>query len=172
MDRLEEFRLNGAQDKFIWLLDKSKNYCTRSTYRRLTFRGILKKSMAKLWKSKLPYKLKFFSGWLSKTGYRHESILRRETAGAVGITVASVVYLKLWTISFFHCYIARVIWFCFKEALGWDRVPKNMQDIFDHWIILGERTIMSNYIHVYYCSVGTLECSEQNGDRKQVPKFI
>jgi hypothetical protein len=38
---------------------------------------------------------------------------------------------------FFQCHIARSIWYCFKEALGWDRCPTGMQDIFYHWIVLG-----------------------------------
>jgi hypothetical protein len=32
-----------------------------------------------------------------------------------------------------------VVWFCFKEALGWDRCLRSLQDIFDHWIVLGGR---------------------------------
>lgn len=40
---------------------------------------------------------------------------------------------------FFYCYIARVVWYCIKEALGWDRVPRSLQDVFDHWIVMGEK---------------------------------
>lgn len=40
---------------------------------------------------------------------------------------------------FFQCHIARPIWFSFKEALGWDRVPQSMQDVFDFWIPMGGR---------------------------------
>lgn len=48
MDIVEEFRLNGEQDHFIWLLDKSKTYSTKSMYRRLTFRGSLIKGWSNL----------------------------------------------------------------------------------------------------------------------------
>lgn len=65
MVRLDDFRLNGEQDHFVWILDKTKNYSTRSMYRTLTFRGVLNKRMIKLWKSnKLPNKLKVFV-WLA-----------------------------------------------------------------------------------------------------------
>jgi hypothetical protein len=30
----------------------------------------------------------------------------------------------------FQCHIARTIWFSFKEALGWDRTPQSMEDVF------------------------------------------
>jgi len=38
---------------------------------------------------------------------------------------------------FFSCHIAKAVWVCFKEALGWDRVPSSFQDIFDYWVPLG-----------------------------------
>jgi hypothetical protein len=67
MDTLDDFRI-GEKDRFVWILHKSKNYSTRKwerlMYRRLTFRGITNKRMIKLWKSKLPNKLKVFV-WLA-----------------------------------------------------------------------------------------------------------
>lgn len=64
MNRLDDFRINEENDQFVLLLDKSRDYSTRSMYRRLIFRGVLNKRMIKLWKSKLPYKLKVFL-WLA-----------------------------------------------------------------------------------------------------------
>jgi len=48
MDSLEEFWLNEEADKFVWLLDKSGNYTTRSMYRRMTFRGAVNQRMQKI----------------------------------------------------------------------------------------------------------------------------
>ena len=31
---------------------------------------------------------------------------------------------------FFGCIMVKNVWSCFKEALGWDRIPHNLQDIF------------------------------------------
>jgi len=58
MEILEDCRLNEEEDKFVWSLDKSGDYTTRSIHRRLTFRGITNRRMMKLWKSRLPNKLK------------------------------------------------------------------------------------------------------------------
>ena len=33
--------------------------------------------------------------------------------------------------------MARFVWASFKEALGWDRAPNSLTDLFDHWITLG-----------------------------------
>lgn len=38
---------------------------------------------------------------------------------------------------FFNRHISRMVWFCFKEAPGWDRVPSSLKDIFYNWIPLG-----------------------------------
>lgn len=46
---------------------------------------------------------------------------------------------KLWIIFFFKCHIARSIWFCFKEALGWDKIPSSVSDVMENWIPLGIR---------------------------------
>lgn len=40
---------------------------------------------------------------------------------------------------FFQCSLARFVWACFKEALGWDRAPNDMGDFFENWIPLGCR---------------------------------
>ena len=40
---------------------------------------------------------------------------------------------------FFSCIVARFVWACFKEALGWDRPPMGWQDFLDNWILLGCR---------------------------------
>ena len=43
----------------------------------------------------------------------------------------------------FHCHVARAICFSFKEALGWDRSPQNIQDVFEYWTLLGGK-----YYHI------------------------
>lgn len=42
-------------------------------------------------------------------------------------------------ISLFGCILARSIWACFKEALGWDRAPCSLQDFFDNWLPLNSK---------------------------------
>lgn len=59
MDMLDDFSLNEGEDSFIWILEKSQKY-SRSMYRRLSFRGVTNQRMRKLWKNKLPMKLKVF----------------------------------------------------------------------------------------------------------------
>jgi hypothetical protein len=48
MNILEEYRLNGEDDQFVWILDQSGNYTTRSMYRRIIFRGVLYKKNDKV----------------------------------------------------------------------------------------------------------------------------
>jgi hypothetical protein len=38
---------------------------------------------------------------------------------------------------FFSCSVAKFIWICFKEALGWDRVPTSLQNYLEGWVPLG-----------------------------------
>ena len=67
MDKLRGVRLQGSKDYPIWILEKSGSYSTRSMYRFLSHRGVINKRMERLWKSKLPLKLKIFM-WLAIQG--------------------------------------------------------------------------------------------------------
>lgn len=131
-------RLNNGSDHFCWLLEKSGKYTVRSMYRRLVFRGVVNKRMAKLWKSKLPNKLKVFF-WLVvqdklQTGV---NLKKREWKGDGKCCLCGVE--ESGNHIFFNCHIARVIWFCVKEALGWERCPSNLNDFFDNWLVLGSK---------------------------------
>jgi hypothetical protein len=48
MDILEGVIITKGEDMLTWLLEKSRQYTTRSTYDMLTFRGIVNKRMSKL----------------------------------------------------------------------------------------------------------------------------
>jgi hypothetical protein len=69
MGQLSEVRLNEGRDKMAWELEKSEVYSTKSMYRWLLHRGVRNGRMKKIWKSKLPMKLKVFM-WLVSTGSR------------------------------------------------------------------------------------------------------
>jgi hypothetical protein len=53
-------KLNDAQDKMTWALEKSGKYTTKSMYRFLLHRGVVNTRMRRLWKNKMPMKVKVF----------------------------------------------------------------------------------------------------------------
>lgn len=57
-------KLNDAQDKMTWALEKSGKYTTKSMYRFLLHRGVVNTRMRRLWKNKMPMKVKVFM-WLA-----------------------------------------------------------------------------------------------------------
>jgi hypothetical protein len=57
---LREVRLDSSPDKTHWLLEKSGKYTTKSLYRFLLHRGVVNKRMRKLWKNRLPMKVRVF----------------------------------------------------------------------------------------------------------------
>lgn len=133
MDILEYFRLNGEQDHFVWILDKSKSYSTRSMYRSLTFRGVggLNKKdgqTVKLWKSKLPNKLKIFV-WMVVQDRLQTGVNLKRRKWKCNKNCRRCGLPETMDHIFFSCHIAKVVWFCFKEAMGWDRVPTSSQDV-------------------------------------------
>nr|TKW15100.1 hypothetical protein SEVIR_5G209000v2 [Setaria viridis] len=58
--KLDPVRLNDQKDKAVWKLESKGQYTTRLMYRFLTFRGVNDRRAAKLWKNKLPMKIRVF----------------------------------------------------------------------------------------------------------------
>lgn len=57
---MKEVSLNSDPDKVIWGLEKSGRFSVKSLYRHISFGGRIVSSTQKLWKSKLPLKVKIF----------------------------------------------------------------------------------------------------------------
>ena len=53
----------ASKDEISWALEKKGTYTTSSMYRFLSHRGVVNTRSKRLWKSKLPMKLKVFA-WL------------------------------------------------------------------------------------------------------------
>jgi hypothetical protein len=60
---LQDSHINKSNDFVSWVLEKSGRYTTKSMYRYILHREVLNIRMRKMWKSKLPMKLKIFM-WL------------------------------------------------------------------------------------------------------------
>lgn len=138
MVMLDDHNINDLGDSFCWVLDKSGKYSTRSMHKRLAFWGVINRRMLRLWKSKLPQKLKNFS-WLVyqdrlQTGV---NLKHRKWRGDERCCVCGVK--EDMDHIFFHCHIARVVWYCIKEVLGWDKSPKSVREVFEERIPLGGR---------------------------------
>ena len=67
MDILDNVVISEGEDTFSWILEKSGQYSTKSMHRRLSFRGIVNRRMVKLWKNKIPMKIRVFM-WLVMQG--------------------------------------------------------------------------------------------------------
>lgn len=133
---LQGVALNDRQDSISWALEKKGVYTTKSMYRMLAFRGVSSKRATKLWKCKIPLKIKIFL-WLTfqdrlPTG---EVLKKRKWKGDHHCTMCN----KLETADhvLFHCVFARFVWACFREALGWDRSPTSMTDFLAIWLPIG-----------------------------------
>lgn len=107
-------KLTEDKDKMSWVLEKFGNYSTRSMYKLLSHRECVNVRMRVIWKSKLPMKAKFFL-WLALQN-RNRS------------------HIKSY---FLKCTSAKFVWGCPKEALGWERIPSDMQDFLANWVPMG-----------------------------------
>jgi hypothetical protein len=63
---------------------------------------------------------------------------------------------------FFKCVLSRFIWASFKEALGRERAPDNLQDTLDNWIPLGCVDYKSKIFVLGGSALGNMGNQEQN----------
>ena len=116
---------------------------TKSMYRWFLHRGVVNKRLQGVWKSKLPMKLKVFLWQIFhnklQTGVKLKK--KRKWRGSEKCNLCE----KAETVDhiFFSCVLAKFVWVCFKEALGWDRELTSWQDFLDNWIPLGCRDYSS-----------------------------
>lgn len=124
MGSLEETRLAEIEneDSFSWVFEQSRVYSTRSMYRNTMFRGVRNYRMKKLWKSKLPMKIKIFMWMLIQDKLQTRvNLKKKQWKGDVKCCLCGKVVSNDHL--FFNCILAKTVWTCFKEALGWDKIP-------------------------------------------------
>jgi len=136
MGKLQEVSLQRGKDIPIWVLENSGQYTSRSMYRFLSYRGVVNKRMEKLWHTKLPLKLKIFM-WLAIQGRIQTGAALKQKKWKGDENCSLCNSLESVDHVLFQCVMACFVWAIFKEALGWDRAPNSLTDLFDHWITLG-----------------------------------
>ena len=98
--------------------------------------GVINKRMQNLWACRLPMKLKVFLCLANNRRLQTGTTLKHKSwKGDANCHICNTA--KTVNHIFFHCVIARFVWTCFKEILGWERIPVSLDNIFDHWIQQG-----------------------------------
>ena len=161
MSQLEGVRLNSEKDKVTWVLEKSGWFTTKSMYRWFLHRGVLNKRLCRIWKCRLPVKIKMFLWQISNNRLPTGAELKKRNwrgSAVCNICETSETADHI----FFSCVMAKFVWSCFKEALGWDRIPASWQDLLDNWIPLGGHIIIPSCSHSrLFC--GRFGLQETNG---------
>jgi hypothetical protein len=129
LDVLEDSAPIEGRDEFSWVHEKSGRYTTRSMYRILSHRGVSNFRMEKIWKSKLPLKLKVFM-WQTyhdrfQTGVVLKKWRRKESMICIICGAPETGDHIL-----FSCVPAKFMWASLQEALGWGRSPESLDDFF------------------------------------------
>ena len=96
------------------------------------------KRAEKIWRSKLPMKLKVFL-WLTLQDRlpTKTKMKERKWKGEQGCTICGEP--ETLNHILFSCVVAPFTWTCLKEAFDWDRIPSNWGDFTEVWLPLGAR---------------------------------
>ncbi|WVZ64633.1 hypothetical protein U9M48_014127 [Paspalum notatum var. saurae] len=128
--RVAFVQLDGHHDKAIWSLTKHGYFTVKSLYNFLANQSVLPLNK-KLWKLKLPLKIKIFVWFLMKgVILTKDNLKKRNWNGDDGCCFCN----EKETIQhlFFDCHIARFVWRIFQVAFGL-KPPSNVTCLVGTW---------------------------------------
>jgi hypothetical protein len=133
------FSLSNEPDKISWIFEKSGRFSVKSVYNGLTKNdsGLYHK---KIWKGKIPPKIKFFMWLLTNDAIlTRDNLVKRKWVGDPSClfcdSAESVDHL------FFQCPVAKVIWSIVAKCFGATNIPCNLQQCWkwcEYWLPHGE----------------------------------
>lgn len=130
-DRILAYQHNESQDKITWGWTKSGNFSVKSTYEHLTSEES-GTPHPRIWKSKLPYKMKIFLGILKKGAtLTKENMIKRNWTGDPTCRFCDAV--ETTDHLFFQCPTARVVWGIVAKCIGVGNIPVNINQYW-RWI--------------------------------------
>jgi hypothetical protein len=126
-------QISPNSDQIVWGLSKSKQFTTGSLYKFLTARGVTSRLAKKIWKCKLPLKIRIFLWQATQDRLQTTHQLKHKNwkGRGTGFTCGSredVDHLL------FQCPMAKKLWVFLSEALGWDEYPSSMSDLLFVWL--------------------------------------
>jgi hypothetical protein len=126
--------LTDSDDEISWALTTNKKLSTKSLYRFLTNGGIPSIIAWKIWKCKLPLKIRIFL-WLAFQDriQTAQQLKARNWKGSSRCVLCGheedVEHLL------FRCPLAGFCWAFCSEALGWDGYPKSCKELTSEWLM-------------------------------------
>lgn len=134
------FRLSTENDRVIWHLGKKGTFTVKSIYNALSCSSY-DVCYRKIWRGKIPEKIKIFLWLLSKGAIlTRDNLLRRKWKGEP----CCVFCDKDETIDhlFFQCPVAKAIWLVVAQCFGASNIPMNLQQCWlwcKRWLPYGEK---------------------------------
>jgi hypothetical protein len=125
--------IGGERDTILWGLSPWKKSTTSSLYKFLTSGGVSCRMAKKVWKCKIPLKIKVFV-WkvLQDRVQTAQQLKNRMWKGSEFCSVCGKCeYLDHML---FKCPLAVFLWVFVSEALGWQGYPRSMEDLLSNWL--------------------------------------
>ena len=136
---------SSASNRVVWKLERSGHYTTRSMYRFISFGGVVDRRCKKLWKNKLPLKLKVFV-WQAlhnrlPTGV---DLKRKKWRGDANCPLCGVPETVDHVL--FQCVLAGFVWGCLREVFGWASAPSNLGALLRVFALRPEAFFLCSYL--------------------------
>lgn len=125
-EKLAAVNLSDEDDGVTWKLEPSGKFTSRSTYRQITFGGVVDVRMMAIWNAKIPLKVQIFlwMAWHNRI-QTTDQLRRRNWEGSKDCSFC----LKEENVDhlLFQCPIALAIWCWVRDSLNWVKIPVSVK---------------------------------------------
>lgn len=125
---LQNIELNSGKDSMCWNLNKTGMFSTKSLYREISFGGIKDYILQELWRCHIPLKVKVFF-WLMLKGkiQTGHQLKKMKWKGSPNCKLCGEI--EDTDHLMFQCALSQFTWCCFRDAFGWDGIPKSRAEL-------------------------------------------
>jgi len=130
VELVNQTTLTEGRDVMKWVLEKRGNYTTRSLYKAMTFGGVKDPVLMRIWRCRIPLKIKFFL-WMAFNDRIQAAVQlkKKKWSGQEECklcgereTVDHILFL---------CPVALFMWTLIRETCGLTRAPTSCAELAD-----------------------------------------
>ena len=149
VELVNQINLSDGRDVTQWILEQRGKYTTRSLYKAMTFGGVKDLVMMKIWKCRIPLKIKFFL-WMAFNDRIQAAVQLKKKKWSGPEECKLCGEREAVDHILFLCPVATFVWTLIKEICGLYCAPTSCGELADSLLHL--RVLKFGSIFLFLCA--------------------